>query len=724
MNIIFVVLLFFYSVVLGQDKQWINYPATTKADKLVEYENYIWISGNGLTRINKQTNEIKTYNSSNSTIPNYIRSFAFDSEGSIYIASGCRLLKFENDKLSTSYQRCSYDTSPGYDIFIVAVDKNNLVWTGWHDRLYSHHNQLANMYEILHDSSSTWFGYSYNNIRVIIFEDSTLWLGSSGDGLCKFNKNKYEVYTTLNSKLQDGTIRDIAIDSNGVKWIATYNGLTKFDDYTWEIYSTSNSPLTSNSITAVSIDSDNNTWIGTKNGLFQFGNEWTVYNSVNTGIISNEINDVLVDSENNIWITTATGGIYKYDRSTWHSFNSGFPSGGIRCIVTDQNNVKWIGTSSGLVKFSGNEWTLYNKYNSGLTSNVINDIEIDKNGILWIATGNYLDLASGLNTGGVSTFDGENNWGRFSRLNSGVPQDYVTSIEIDKNNVKWIGCRSGGGLVKYNDKNWEKVTFIDNRYSSNVMDMKIDRDGKLFVILEYGDFIYFDGVTWKSVKFTSDLSEMTNISFDSENNIWVGYKNGIIKFYSEGYTIYSSNNSCIPNDISVQWVEVDAEDNIWFSSNLYGITKWNEMDCASYNSENSGLIGKNVRYFYIDENNTKWISDYGLSLFNENGIVNIEEKIIPKKYQLYQNFPNPFNPMTTIKYSIPNVETLHATSQQNVTLKVYDLLGREIKTLVDGTQIAGNYEVTFDGSNLSSGIYFYRLRVDSFSKLMKMVLIK
>ena len=94
-----------------------------------------------------------------------------------------------------------------------------------------------------------------------------------------------------------------------------------------------------------------------------------------------------------------------------------------------------------------------------------------------------------------------------------------------------------------------------------------------------------------------------------------------------------------------------------------------------------------------------------------------------KSFILSQNYPNPFNPSTTIKYSISNVETLRATSV-NVTLKVYDLLGQEVATLVNKEQKTGNYEINFNASNLTSGIYFYKLHAGSFIATKKLMLIK
>ncbi len=102
--------------------------------------------------------------------------------------------------------------------------------------------------------------------------------------------------------------------------------------------------------------------------------------------------------------------------------------------------------------------------------------------------------------------------------------------------------------------------------------------------------------------------------------------------------------------------------------------------------------------------------------------VEYEDENIPAKFSLSQNYPNPFNPTTTIKYSIPanaGVET-----QNLASLRIYNILGEEIATLVNERQIPGNYSVTFDASNLASGVYFYTLRVGNFVATKKMILLK
>lgn len=102
---------------------------------------------------------------------------------------------------------------------------------------------------------------------------------------------------------------------------------------------------------------------------------------------------------------------------------------------------------------------------------------------------------------------------------------------------------------------------------------------------------------------------------------------------------------------------------------------------------------------------------------NPQGVTSVNEtSVVPENYVLSQNYPNPFNPETTIKFSIPQ--------QQFVSLKVYDILGNEVATLVNEVKQAGNYEVKLNGSALSSGIYFYSLKAGNFTKTLKMTLIK
>ena len=91
-------------------------------------------------------------------------------------------------------------------------------------------------------------------------------------------------------------------------------------------------------------------------------------------------------------------------------------------------------------------------------------------------------------------------------------------------------------------------------------------------------------------------------------------------------------------------------------------------------------------------------------------------QVAPRQFYLFQNYPNPFNPATKIKYSIPNSE--------KVLIKVYDVLGEEVKILFDEHKDAGTYEIEFDGSELASGLYFYKITSGNFSEVRKMMLLR
>jgi hypothetical protein len=115
----------------------------------------------------------------------------------------------------------------------------------------------------------------------------------------------------------------------------------------------------------------------------------------------------------------------------------------------------------------------------------------------------------------------------------------------------------------------------------------------------------------------------------------------------------------------------------------------------------------------IHENNNK-----GYAILGSSSVTGVEDEnyFIPEEYVLYQSYPNPFNPTTTIKYSLPQSD--------NVSLVVYDILGREVAVLLDDYKTAGTYSVEFNASKYASGIYFYQLQAGNFVETKKMILLK
>jgi len=113
-------------------------------------------------------------------------------------------------------------------------------------------------------------------------------------------------------------------------------------------------------------------------------------------------------------------------------------------------------------------------------------------------------------------------------------------------------------------------------------------------------------------------------------------------------------------------------------------------------------------------------------LITDNKSINLTKQFIftytqPKEFRLEQNYPNPFNPTTKIRYTVPlNVKR----ERSNVILKVYDILGNEVAILVNEEKEPGYYEIDFNASNISSGVYIYRLTADKFTSTKKMMVLR
>ncbi|MDZ7625231.1 MAG: T9SS type A sorting domain-containing protein [Ignavibacteriaceae bacterium] len=132
--------------------------------------------------------------------------------------------------------------------------------------------------------------------------------------------------------------------------------------------------------------------------------------------------------------------------------------------------------------------------------------------------------------------------------------------------------------------------------------------------------------------------------------------------------------------------------------------------------EGKGTTTEAQHYSFVDNDLQPGIYNYRLNQIDFDGTQEVVGELtinisLPEQFTLEQNYPNPFNPSTTIRYSIP--------SSEFVTLKVYDVLGNEVATLVNEEKPAGSYEMNFNAAGLSSGIYFYALQAGSYTQTGK-----
>lgn len=392
-------------------------------------------------------------------------------------------------------------------------------------------------------------------------------------------------------------------------------------------------------------------------------------------------------------------------------FNSGLPSSMVTSILIDSNNVKWITTTNGFVRLQDTTWTVYDTTNSGLTSNICGSVKKDKRNNIWL----------GCSGKGLVKFDGVN-WTIYNNENTGFPINNTGVGDVDDNNNKWIG---GAGLFKFNDTNW----------------------------------------VWYNTGNSGLPTNETKCVFVKNNIVWVGtYMGGVAKFDGVNWTVYNTLNSGVPSNW-VRMITSDLQNNLWFATFFGGLAKYNESQniWTVYNTTNSGIHDNNLYSVYVDNNNVKWIGGWGLAIYNDTtwqifsypfigdifnfskdmygnmwicsagglyvynpaGVVGVENNttVISENYIFIQNYPNPFNSETKIKYQVARQgETLG--NNKYVSLKIYDILGKEISTLVNKKQDIGEYEVSFNGLNLAGGIYFAVLKIDTKVKVHKIVLQK
>ncbi len=204
--------------------------------------------------------------------------------------------------------------------------------------------------------------------------------------------------------------------------------------------------------------------------------------------------------------------------------------------------------------------------------------------------------------------------------------------------------------------------------------------------------------------------------------------NGVCRLYNATETILSDNANSfgmwVYGDFSGNnlefWFRDEAENNIPIFSAKLNWTGWKFIDVDISNT--------NIKKFHsiviVQENSG---TKKGWLYFDnavENGVlIGVEDNKnnLPKKFNLSQNYPNPFNPTTIINYSIPENINMDLN---NVTIKIYDVLGREVSTLLNEIKQPGNYQIEFDASNLPSGVYYYRLQASEFVQTKKMLLLK
>lgn len=286
--------------------------------------------------------------------------------------------------------------------------------------------------------------------------------------------------------------------------------------------------------------------------------------------------------------------------------------------------------------------------------------------------------------------------------------DYFNAIKIfDKNslvilkNGKVLKSLNGGNTWQYIDVpeliDISNVFFIDNNNG-----WAVGYNGKLFSTNN-------GGINW-TIHDSKTKNWFRDVYFRNKNEGWIIGQNSFL------FTIDGGKNWVLDSRSPLLLLnQLVFKDNYGLIIGENGVVLVSTDFGKTWLIQNSG-VSNNLLACRINNSNSMFIvgSD-GVLLNNNSFLVTVKDEV-PLNYSLLQNYPNPFNPVTKIKFTIPKSE--------QVQIKIFDILGREIITLIDEVKYPGEYEVLFDGSKISSGIYFIRFLSNSHSHTIKSILLK
>lgn len=353
----------------------------------------------------------------------------------------------------------------------------------------------------------------------------------------------------------------------------------------------------------------------------------------------------------------------------------------------------------------------------------------------------YLSLSTAIKNsifyaGTLGKMERSTNYGQtWETLNDTLPISFIHTIDISPDHSIFIGANGGSQnpfsnyLSSDGGYSWTQLTlpyqakqflFGDNgRYFASVVSGTYPDPPKY--IYRSNDY----GYTWEQLEATHRLDKwMISINDQGElygiTNSDIDSLNGVFLSRDNGDTWHKLNGNLPDNNFSS--ILIDNNNNIYVSSLGNGVFISNN-DGKQWEMINNGLNNLNVTAIGISHDNEIFVSTKtGNSQIDSSCVYKlnhsstfIHSNQYVGEFNLYQNFPNPFNPITHISFYVQKNGSF-------VTLKVFDILGNEISVLIDKNMPAGHYNAIFNGEGLSSGIYLYKIQIGDYSKTRKMLL--
>ena len=393
-----------------------------------------------------------------------------------------------------------------------------------------------------------------------------------------------------------------------------------------------------------------------------------------------------------------------------------------KCIkFTDENN-GWACGSKGMTNGAifktedgGSTWS--DVFLTGMFDQ-FNDLCFCDNNVIW--AGGYK------NSSGVCLFyksdDGGTTWNPVTLPeNLGVKKVYFA----DQNNGWVILRQSGSSRIYHTSDGGANWTVQMNGTTSDGWTIRelycwhfFDANNAI-AAGTYGYIIYTNdgGATW-NYRDASVSTQLSGMHFVDDNNGWIVGGAGYILKTTDGGVTWSRTDLEITQSL---WDVYFIDENTgWVVGGLSNVNQgivYSTVDGGVTWTQETLPSNRDLNCIFFLDDNIGWIGgNYG-TVYKYGSATDVEqESVVPTEFRLEQNYPNPFNPSTKIKY--------HIAQPGFVRLAVYDILGREIQTLVDEYKSAGNYEVIFAGEQYSSGIYFYSMKTNHFLKFRSMVLLR
>lgn len=296
---------------------------------------------------------------------------------------------------------------------------------------------------------------------------------------CDMNdRNKPELwknYTMDNSALFNNYVQCVAVDSNDHVWTGNFYGdVAEFDGIEWTYHATIDSGVFNNSIYSIAIGRDNTVWAGSDLGLFRFKNgSWTY--AIPPAYSWWNISDVEVAGDGSIWLCNPY--LWKYGtEDDWTSFNN---------IVATQMDIAkngdiWLCSNNGLTRYSDQVFMTYTTSNSGLPQNNIFTLKIDK----------YNRVCAGTQNSGLFWYNG-GQWIVYDTTNSAVPSNRIQAIAFDRNDHLWIGTDQGAAF--YDNEQWTVYnTGNSGLGSNNVTGIAVDSKNNVWIATYGGGLAVFN----------------------------------------------------------------------------------------------------------------------------------------------------------------------------------------------------------------------------------------